>query len=639
MPAFGSFILYTSAWGFQRCSVGLSGQCRSLQDVDRVQNWLHVFLYVYQCQVLNVDKGAIDIDIIAMKRLLLLLSVLLPMTLLAQRERNYVYLLDCTKSMTGYGGNRNIWKSTKDYLKAELEKHSPGTTIHVIPFQGKVHQSFDFDAANFGGKKWQEIEDKINVYVEDITGTNICDAWDVTNKYINLHKDNYIILLTDGKDNVKGMTAVAKKMSEWCGKYPNTYAFYVQLTEAAIDQGVSEVIDICDNEFVVDASNGIPVFGSFDNDLIVYANTLNLDKTHKLSLSSTGKYGANVVCEDPYFDVNVVNNKIDGGIVPIQIVAKQPIAQINASIPQTYYFSFYVRSNEINIINPIVKVQMTNKPERTLEMLSEETDMGKATWYDSFLFWGTSNPDTLSIDLKTVFNGEAKKDGSAVELNFADPDGGKDFQLFYNGQVLNNGNIILRSNDKTASVLSIVFNSAAKEGRRYLTGKAITKQELDNINDQPIEQYQLTLRSKYVVKWNPLKTILMWLSFLTLTFLLLWFFLIKYIVYPTIKVKTIQINDPYFSKVNIKGKRRVVFTNRQQRQSLLNRIFTGEILYKIHDCWTSPLIFEAGAKKKTLRVRRTKDYVFDSYTSMLKAPNDYVVENTNDNTKIKISIN
>ena len=131
----------------------------------------------------------------------------------------------------------------------------------------------------------------------------------------------------------------------------------------------------------------------------------------------------------------------------------------------------------------------------------------------------------------------------------------------------------------------------------------------------------------------------MWLGIIILAALLLWFLIVKHFIFPTIKVKTIQINDPYFSKVNVKGKRRVVLTNKKMKQSLLSRIFTGEILYKKNDIWTSPLGFEAGTKKKTLRVMRTKDYTFDPYTSMLKAPSDYVVENINDNTKIKLSIN
>ena len=558
------------------------------------------------------------------------------MTLLAQRERNYIYLLDCTKSMTGFKGSPKIWDPTREYLKNELSKHTPGTTLHVVPFQGKVLSAFSFEASKLS---WKDIDKELQKHVLNVTNTNICDAWDATDKYIDLHKDNYIILLTDGKDNVKGMSAVAKKLTEWCGKYPNSYAFYVQLTEAAIDEGVAKVIDICNNEFIVDASKGIPVFGSFDNGLIIYANTLNLNKTHKIGFSSAGKYAAKAVCNDQYFDVKIVGSSIEDGFVPIQITAKQPIAQINANLSEIYNFTFDVVSKEVSIINPMVKVQMTNKPERGLQMLSEETDMGKATWYDSFLFWGASEPDTLSIDLKTLFNDEAKKDGSSVDLTIQDNDRLNDFQLFYNNQPVESGKIVLRSNDNVPSILSVVFNTDAKEGKRYLDIKTSAKYELDNINDLPIEQYQLTLRSKYVVNWNPLKTILMWLGILILAALLLWFLMVKHFIYPTIKVKTIQVNEPYFSKVKVKGKRRVVFTNKKMEQSLLSRIFTGEILYKKHDIWTSPLAFEAGAKKKTLRVMRTTDYVFDSYTSMLKAPNDYVVENTNDNTKIKISIN
>lgn len=561
---------------------------------------------------------------------------MLTLTLSAQRERNYIYVLDCTRSMIGYGGSPKIWDPTRDYLRKELVKHTPGTTLHIIPFQGKVLPAFSFDAKDLD---WKKIDAQLQEHVQNVTNTNICDAWDATDRYIDSHKDNYIILLTDGKDNVNGMAAVAKKLSDWCGKYPNTYGFYVQLTEAAIDQGVAKVIDICDNEFVIDASKGIPVFGSFDNGLIIYANTLNLDKVHKIGFSSAGKYVAKAACVDPYFDVKVVNNKIEEGIVPIQIIAKQPISQINAALPDTYNFTFEVKSDEVKIINPIVKVQMTNKPERSLELLSEETDMGKATWYDSFLFWVASAPDTLKVDLKAAFNGEAKKDGSVVELQIKDADEGKDFQLFFNGQPLSGNSITLKAKDVAPSILSVVFNPDAKEGKRYFHVTATIKHELDKINDQPIEQYQLSLRSKYVVVWNPLKIILMWLGIIILTALLLWFLLIKRFVYPSIGIKTIQINDPYFSKVNVKGKRRVVFTNKKIEQPLLNRIFTGEILYKTNDIWTSPLAFEAGTKKKTLRVMRTKDYTFEPYSSSLKAPNDYVVENNNDKTKIMITIN
>ena len=199
-----------------------------------------------------------------LKTLLLFLSLIMSVSVFAQRERNYIYLLDCTKSMTGYNGSPKIWEPTRNYLKKELDKHTPGTTLHVIPFQEKVLPAFSFDANDLD---WNKIDKELQKHVENVTNTNICDAWDATDKYIDPHKDNYIILLTDGKDNVKGMEAVSKKLRDWCGKYPNSYAFYVQLTEAAIDPSVVKVIDICDNEFVIDASK---VF------LLLVALTMNL---------------------------------------------------------------------------------------------------------------------------------------------------------------------------------------------------------------------------------------------------------------------------------------------------------------------------------------------------------------------------
>lgn len=571
-----------------------------------------------------------------LKTLLILISLISSLSVFAQRERNYIYVLDCTKSMTGYNGSPNIWEPTKDYLRKELEKHTPGTTLHVIPFQGKTLPAFSFDANNL---EWKKIEKQLEEHVKDVTNTNICDAWDATDKYIDEHKDNYIILLTDGKDNINGMTAVAKKLSEWCGKYPNSYAFYVQLTEAAIDKSVAKVINICDNEFVIDASKGIPVFGGIDNDLIIYANTHKLKKIHKIGFSAVGEYKAKALCNDPYFDVKVIDGIINGGILKVQIIAKQPISQIDAAISDEYNFTFDVLSEEITIVNPTVKVQMSNTPERSLDILSEEVSLGKATWYDSFLFWGESNQDTLSVDLKAYFNEEAIKASAAVHFQITDTEGNNDFQLLYNNQPIESNKIILRSEDKSPSILSVVFETSAKEGKRYFEIKPITNVALDNINEQPVEQYKLSLRSEYEVNWNPLKIIVMWLCIIIVAALLLWFLILKHLIYPTIGVKSIQITDPYFSKINVKGKRRVVFTNKSVKQSLLSRIFTGEILYRKNEIWTSPLAFEAGAKKRTLRVMRTKDYVFDPYTSMLKAPNDYVVENTNDNTKIKLSIN
>lgn len=575
-----------------------------------------------------------------LKLLFFLLSLVVSLSVQAQRERNYIYLLDCTKSMEGYNGTPNIWQPTKNFLQQELKKHTPGTSLHVIPFQNTLLPAYHFKA---GEHNWQKIEKELDAHLANITNTNICDAWDATDKYIDKFKDNYIILMTDGQDNhIKGVDCsklLAKKLREWCDKHPHSYAFYVQLTEAAVDEEVVKVINLCDYEFIVDARNGIPVFGSFESGLTIYANTLNLNKKHRLAFSAAGTYAAKTECKDSFFDVKIINNKIVDGMLTVQISAKKPIADINATLPQEYPFNFDVKSDEVQIHNSSIRVVMTNKPERTMETLSEETSIGKASWYDSFLFWGASEPETINIDLKTIFNEEAKKDGAVVVFKVVDADEINDFQPLYNNQPVDNNTFTINSNDASPSILSIVFNPQAKEGKRYLVLKAISGDKLDKINDQPVKEYQVVLRAKYSVGWNPLKTILMWAGIILLAALLLWLLLFKRFIYPTISVKTIQITEPYFSKVDVKGKRRVIFTNKPMQQGLLSRIFTGEILYKKNDIWTSPLGFEAGTKKKTLRVMRTKDYVFDPYESSLKAPNDYLVENVNENIKIKMTIN
>ena len=40
------FRIYHLAWGFQRCSLRLTGQCEGLNEWNGHQNWLHVFFFL-----------------------------------------------------------------------------------------------------------------------------------------------------------------------------------------------------------------------------------------------------------------------------------------------------------------------------------------------------------------------------------------------------------------------------------------------------------------------------------------------------------------------------------------------------------------------------------------------------------------
>lgn len=572
-----------------------------------------------------------------LKRCALLFALLfLSLTATAQRERNYIYLLDCTKSMKGYNGAPDIWQSTKDYLESDIERQAPGTTVHIVPFQGHTLPAYSFEASKFN---WGSIENDLDKISDNVTNTNICDVWDHGLKLIDGNKDNYIYLLTDGVDNVKGTAELAKRLGNFCGKYRNTRAFYVVLTKAAINPEIKQVVDNCNDEQFVDASKELDPFGSFDEGLTIYANTLNLERTHRLLFSAAGTFPASTVCSDEYFNVAIDGGKIENGIVPVKISPKKNIAEINAALPETYVFTFDVTAQGVQIINPTVRVVMTNKPERTFDIIGEEQDMGEAEWYDAFLFWGAKQPDTLRVDLKAMFNKEAEKDASSVAIKIADADGRKDFDLFLNGKRVDHDGVVRFDAGMMPerTVLCVVYHPDAEEGKRYLHIEACGKKDLESINGAPIEEFEVTVRGEYNIVWNPLKTLLTWLFIITLTALLLWFLILKPLFYPTFKAGSIMISDPYYSTIRIKGARKMIFSNKKTEQSFINKLFTGTVLCNVNACWTQPLVMEPGKKK--IRVQSNRTYVFDPYGSQLTRHTEYTVDNTETNEKIKMTIN
>ncbi|MCF0194771.1 MAG: VWA domain-containing protein [Bacteroidaceae bacterium] len=567
-------------------------------------------------------------------RILVLLAVLAVQSVYAQRERNYIYLLDCTKSMTGYNGSRDIWESTKKYLRSDIERQTRGTMVHVVPFQGKVLPPYSFPAQDF---RWDDMESDLDQIVGNVTNTNICDAWKQGQRYIDQNKDNYIYLLTDGIDNCQGIDALARELGQFCGKYRNTRAFYVVLTEDAKHPKVKDVVDNCPDEQFIDASTQLDPFGCLDSDVTIYANTLNLDKVHKVLFSAAGEFPATAVCEDENFGIEIVNGVIKDGVFGVRISARRNLQEINTTVPDRYVFHFNVEARGVQIVNPSVKVVMTNKPEREFETIIDEQDMGEAEWYDSFLFCGAKTPDTLLVDLKAVFNSEAKKDGSRIRLKIEDPENLKDFTLLFNGKELEDGTIRCDAADMPESTfLGVVFDTGAKEGKRYLRITATEAENLEKANAVPVRDFEVSLRSEYDVVWNPLKTILVWLLIIMLGVLVLWFVILKRIFFPTFSVGSVMVTDPYFVSIRIKGARKLIFSNRNVPQSPLSRIFTGRVICNVSECWTQPLVLEPS--KKAIRPVRSNTYVFDPYTSRLTPQTEYTIENTETGKKISLTI-
>lgn len=568
------------------------------------------------------------------KPFLFILCILLCMPLYAQRERNYIYLFDCTQSMRTVV---NIWEPTKKYLKDDIEKLSSSSTISIIPFQNTTYPTIQFQRKNFN---WNKIEEQFNKYIENKTNTNICSAWDEGVKWIDTNKDNYFFILTDGEDNVEGTKELCKRIHEWCGKYRNSYAFYLMLTEKAKEKEkeIAEAIGTCNTIRLIDTKGHISPFGIFEEETIT-TNTLDIEKQIKIPFSTVGKYTASANSTDSLFNITLVNNVILDGKALFKISKKKSEQEITAILngKDSYSFPIEVKAIGVDILNPKLTINVINKLERILTLVDEEEiDIGQASYYPAFLFWKESKQDTLFYDLNLFFNQPAIQNASSVTFKVSTLNHPKDYRILMNGILCPNNQFIV-DNKMQKSILSIIFNKDAEQGKRYFSIVPIQIKEIDRINTVPAKDYQLSIRTKYSVKYNPLLIILLCLLIILAILLTLWFSIIKTIIYPKVKLGRIIINEPYYKVKNIHHSRNIIFTNKRVKQGVLSRIFTGRTVYEINEIWSDPIEFEP-CKRSLTPITKCK-YNIIPFSTRMEKNTEYEIQNIATNQLIKITIN
>lgn len=544
---------------------------------------------------------------ITLRALTVLLLCSLSFSLFAQRERNYIYILDCSNSMEE---TYHIFQPTLDYLQKDIARLSANTMVTIIPFQGSVYDT----SVKHCLKKdlsWDKFAKEVTPYVTQLAGTNICQAWDYALNYIDPNKDNYIYLLTDGKDNRNprpdGTEAVCRRIREWCGKHANSQGYYVALSNEAMDARIIAAVDECSN---FQRTQGIELpFGSFDK-AEMYYNTLDPHDA-SLSFSAVGQFSATAV-GDSVIAVTLVGGQIREGRATFHFEPRADLAQL----PQSFSVNVKVSSSEVDILNPDLTLHVTNIPERSLQLPAEEIDLGKVEWYDKFWWKDAKTIDTLTIDLNPQYNQSAREMAAHIKLQFAetttDDKGhvtGLQSDFLFNGQPCPDGRIDIDPGQP--AVLSIIPHADSEEGKHYYTLTPVdnSRRNLENINQQPVSDYCLTLRSEFDVDINPLKLTVIILTAILILVVLLWFFVLKPMIFPTIKLSSLQMEcEPIYKTPRINGCRKVVFTNRRQSQSALARIVTGEVKYIREDFWDSEWSLGPGTKKTRLRASGTSGY-------------------------------
>ena len=549
---------------------------------------------------------------------LLAMALVVALSSHAQRERNYIYLFDCTSSMCKTTCditsnqlkanpkllNQGLYPKTKEWLKDDIEKITdPNTTITIIPFHQSTDKPITFCRNNFN---WNRIEKALDKWIVESQRTGICNAWDKGLKYIDNTKDNYFFLLTDGKENyIKNNPcgAVEKRIRDWSTiTNKNCYAFYVALSDEAYDtcSNLRIAVDDCERVYFIDKHIG--PFGSFGaNEICISGHDL---KDKMVSFSAAGNYKVKVSCNDPYFTVNANNGEISNGSIKFHFEKKKDFANIKDS------FYFTVTSKEVQITDSVFTVIVDNRPLPTLTIAPKEVYGGESSYYPKFLLWNAKEPDTLKINLGADWNDEAKNAGSKIDMAITCEELKDEYyKIYYNNTPSNDGKFTINSND-TNNVIKIVLDPSVNSGK-YIFNIKGTGQKLDKINDENTTKYVNTIRIKHKVRWNPLMTILVWVGIILVAAILLWLIFFRPLFYRRFGNLQKSFFIPGMAPLTIrfKGARMVVVAAQHtKKQSRWNRFWTGKILYKTHPAFTTPITFKPTGKRQILAKFQSGSY-------------------------------
>ncbi|MCH5228363.1 MAG: VWA domain-containing protein [Muribaculaceae bacterium] len=520
----------------------------------------------------------------------------------AQREKNNIYLFDCTGSMI----QNRLWEPAKKSLDetVKLDASIPGSHVVIIPFGDNPYEIFSFDAKDYPNKE-KAIFNSFDKYIKEAKYTHITPTMTEGLKYIDNNKDNRIYLLTDGQPNHDDSPEkVAEAISKWCSGHKNSRFFYVALTKGALHDLVRKALEECPDAYIVEIEgNVIPQFADLSSD--VYTNLEELSSPSPIEFNLPGEYEVTPVSDDPYFDVKIENNKAKDGKILLSLIPKTDIGELHQILRnEDYDFKVKIVSPDKRyyIVNPEVNVHVSDQIPTKLYLGDGNPEIAAdgARWHDSFL-WSKAAPDQkITWDLNPIF--ENKLPESGMQLKFSVPDGSEtDFKAWYNDQPLSNGEQIKIEPDQPA-ILSIQFDHKAKTGKRYFELTPVKYSGLDLINNTPAEEYKgTTLRTAYFEEWNPLGQVFFWVAMGLIALIILWFLFIQRWMYPRIKMSKMEVTGPdsFYTSKKIKGARKVVLTSKKKKQNIFSRLFTGEVKYVKADHFDPELeIVPSGSKKK-----------------------------------------
>lgn len=438
-------------------------------------------------------------------------SLLCAISARAERERNNIFIFDCTASMKS---PNKVWEPARAAFHATVGAQSRvgQSRFVVIPFNDVPYEPISFASSEYQSKK-ADIDKSFEKYVSSPHRyTVISDALTRAFGLCDDNLENRIYLLTDGKPEGSDSPArVAATIKKWCDNHRNARLFYVVLKPDAMPGDVAAVVDACSDAYAVTCTdNQIPQIADISG--TVRANIEELDATHRIDFSNPGEYPVRVSCADTIFNVEAVGGRAADGAVQLKISSRSGASpeELHAALAplkphgEPYCFTARVESADPSffIANPTVEIFMADHIQSRMGWGNQsgrvdEIEAPGADYYPAFWWSDASAPGTFTADLAPAW-ANVTDPSAAVRMALSRTDDGPtDYRAWFNDRELGpDGTFELRPGQP--AVLRVEYAPEAGTGKRYFTLSPRGSCGVDIINGSEAAQPEpVSLRSKY----------------------------------------------------------------------------------------------------------------------------------------------
>lgn len=297
------------------------------------------------------------------------------------KETKYIYALDITLSMWGFGDNPDIFDEVREELINSIKAiESPKSEIVLYTFQDEIIDTL-IVTANEKGK--DELIEKLNTINRNNVpkqNTNIYKAWVSGKTYVDPSKINVFFLLTDGNHTVKHTpkSKLYEAVEDWNINQQDIYsfAFLIELTEKAKDNNLRNIVEKTNNAQVItgirfnvlDIENKIPTVNI--NDELSFNFNLIANTTHNFNKSIQFTIKSN------HEDFKILNGEnLSFNSLPIKLILKptKDIELLKRELDQKVILEAIITYDEeafsdTKLLMKQFKINLVNKKEKVLRV-------------------------------------------------------------------------------------------------------------------------------------------------------------------------------------------------------------------------------------------------------------------------------